>query len=315
MDIIDEIGESAKYFSLSGRDTSFVFHRANIKDQIVVTKKALSYVESLISITCVHLLKGARVEGNPVQAYLGTLDLSRVKDLLKDVDDALEQCEDSNIHMSVYRGGEDLAQRIREQWFSMADGRRPHKATDSLQWLHDRLGCYNQYHIPIGFYYSKWSEKLHFHLSKMRKQEGNHSPAPPSRSCTPSPARRDSARKSPKIASSSAAGGVTVEKGVSEKGKDTLKEIQETRAAIFDDTKDGRLTTSKHHKAVFRYRQDRKQKWLAVASETMANEEEWNTRHDEDALKTLREMEENFEALIAEHQKAIGDGPAGQGSN
>jgi hypothetical protein len=102
---------------------------------------------------------------------------------------------------------------------------------------------------------------------------------------------------------------------VIEKGKDTLKEVQETRAAIFDDTKDGRLTTSKHHKAVFRYRQDRKQKWLAVASETMANEEEWNTRHDEDALKTLREMEENFEALIAEHQKAIGDGPAGQGSN
>ena len=61
--------------SLSGKDTSLVFHRSNVDDQVVVTKKALAYVESLITTTCVHLMKGAKVEGNPVQAYLGTLFL------------------------------------------------------------------------------------------------------------------------------------------------------------------------------------------------------------------------------------------------
>ncbi len=84
----------------------------------MVTKKALAYVEFLITTTCVHLLKGAKAEGNPVQAYLSTLSLPRIKDLQKEVDAALEQCEDSGKHMAVYRGGEDLAQRIRAQSFS-----------------------------------------------------------------------------------------------------------------------------------------------------------------------------------------------------
>ncbi len=43
-DIINEIEESAKTLSLSGKDTSFVFYRSNIDDQVVVTKKALAYV-------------------------------------------------------------------------------------------------------------------------------------------------------------------------------------------------------------------------------------------------------------------------------
>ncbi len=104
-----------------------------------------------------HLLKGAKAEENPVQAYLGTLSLSRIKDLQKEVDAALEQCEDSSKHMAIYKGGEDLAQRIRAQSFSK-DGPlalRPHKETDSLHRLHERLGCHKQYSIPIGFFYAK----------------------------------------------------------------------------------------------------------------------------------------------------------------
>ena len=116
-DLINEIEESAKTLSLSRVDTSFVFHRSNVDDQVVVTKRALAYVESIITTTCVHMLKGAKAAGNPVQAYLGTISLSRIVDLQKEVDAALEQCEDSNRHMAVYRGGDDLARRIRTQSF------------------------------------------------------------------------------------------------------------------------------------------------------------------------------------------------------
>jgi hypothetical protein len=337
-DIINEIEESAKTFSLSGKDTSLVFHRSNVDDQVKVTKKALAYVETLISTTCMHLMKGAEVERNPVQAYLGTLSLSRLQDLQKDVDAALEQCEDSSKHMAVYRGGEDLAQRIRAQSFSRDPplALRPHKVTDSLQKLHQRLGCHSQHHIPIGFFYAKWSEKLHFHLSKLRQQERSLSfGSSPARARTPSPATlkgresptklkeevrqrcgmtnllngsvcRDIVRRSPKMASSSAA--VMA-------GEDTLREVQETRAAIFEDTKDGLLSLSKHHRAVFKYRQDRRQNWQAEKAETMLNESAWNAQYDREALKTLQETEEAFEALLEEHRTTIGDGPAGQESN
>ncbi len=100
-EIINEIEESAKTLSLSRKDTSLVFHRSNVDYQVVVSKKALAYVETLITTTCVHLLKGSKAEGNPVQAYLATLSLPRIKDLQKEVDAALEQCEDSSKHMAV----------------------------------------------------------------------------------------------------------------------------------------------------------------------------------------------------------------------
>ncbi len=91
-----------------------------------------------------------------MQAYLGTLSLPRILDLQKEVGAALEQCEDSNKHMSVYRGGDDLAQRIRIQSFDKdKKPLRPHRATDSLHRLHERLGCHKQYSIPIGFFYAK----------------------------------------------------------------------------------------------------------------------------------------------------------------
>ncbi len=61
---------------------------------------------------------------------------------------------------------------------------------------------------------------------------------------------------SPKIASSSAAGSVSYS---IEEGEDALNVLMEKRAAIFDDTKDGLLSLSKHDKTVFWYRRNRRQ--------------------------------------------------------
>jgi hypothetical protein len=235
-DIINEIEESAKTLSLSRADTSFVFHRSNVDEQVVVTKKALAYVESLITTTCVHMLKGAKATGNPVQAYLDTLSLSQIVDLQKDVDAALEQCEDSSRHMAVYRGGDDLARRIRTQCFDNKTPRRPHKANDLLHRLYDRLGCHKQHSIPIGFYYAKWSEKLHFHLSRPRKHGRSHSTISSARTRTPSPKMASAPThrpnppgqhiRSPTIAASSAAAGAI------EEIEENLNKIREKRAAI-----------------------------------------------------------------------------------
>ncbi len=85
------------------------------------------------------------------------------------------------------------------------------------------------------------------------------------------------------------------------------------RAAIFDETKDGLLR--KEDKAVFWYRQGRRQGWQAVASEIMMNESEWNDHYDQVELEKLRFTEEQLETLLEEHKKSIGHGPAGQGSN
>ena len=114
------------------------------------------------------------------------------------------------------------------------------------------------------------------------------------------------------MASSPAAGGVTYSM---EESEDALKVLQEARAAIFDDTKDRLLSVSKHHRAVFWYRQHRRNEWLAAAAETMLNEEEWNARHDQEALENLQKREEEMETLIKGHKKSIGYGPAGQESN
>ena len=110
------------------------------------------------------------------------------------------------------------------------------------------------------------------------------------------------------MASSPAAGGVTYS---IEEGEDALKVLQEARAAIFDDTKDRELTVTKHHKAVFWYRRNRREEWLAAEAGTMMNESEWNARHDQEALENLQKREEQLETLLEEHLKSIGHGPAG----
>ena len=125
-----------------------------MEDQVAVTKKALAYAEILITSTCVHLLKSTKASGNPVQqTYLDTLSRAQVAALRKDVDDALEQCEDSSRHMAVYQGGDNLPSRVRRQCFTK-DGKplKLHKLNDMLKNLHVRLGCHAQHFIPIGFH-------------------------------------------------------------------------------------------------------------------------------------------------------------------
>jgi hypothetical protein len=155
-DVINDIEESATTLGLVRSDFSLVFYRSSVEDQVAVTKKALAYVEIITTSTCVHLLKSTKAGGNPVQTYLDTLSLSQVAALRKDVDDALEQCEDSSRHMAVYQGGDNLPSRVRRQCFA-EDGKplRPHKLSHSLRNLHLRLGCHSQHFIPIGFYYAK----------------------------------------------------------------------------------------------------------------------------------------------------------------
>ena len=98
-----------------------------------------------------------------------------------------------------------------------------------------------------------------------------------------------------------------------EEVEENLNDLRVKRAAIFNETKDGLLT--KKDKAVFWYRQGRRQGWQAVASEIMMNESEWNDQYDQVELEKVRFTEEQLEALLEEHKKSIGHGPAGQGSN
>ena len=64
-----------------------------------------------------HLVKSGKTGSNPVQAYLDTLSFKQVVDLKVDVDNALEECEDSSRCMAVYQGGDDLRQRVRKHCF------------------------------------------------------------------------------------------------------------------------------------------------------------------------------------------------------
>jgi hypothetical protein len=113
----------------------------------------------------------------------------------------------------------------------------------------------------------------------------------------------------PKIASSSAAG---VDMSI-EEAAENLNDLKMRRAAIFSETKDGML--KKEDKAVFWYREGRRQAWKAVASEVMSNESEWNDQYDRVELEKLRFIEEQLVWLLEEHKKSIGYGPAGQESN
>jgi hypothetical protein len=93
--------------------------------------------------------------------------------------------------------------------------------------------------------------------------------------------------------------------------RNSIDELRMLRAAIFDDTSNGKLT--KKDKTVFWYREKHRIPWKAAASETMLNESEWNDRCDQGELEKVRASEEQLETLLAEHQQNIGYGPAGQG--
>jgi hypothetical protein len=93
-DVTNDIEESVRALGLSRSDFSLVFCRSTVNEQFAVTRKALTYVEIIITSTCVHLLKSTKAGDNPVQTYLNTLSLSQVMALKKEVEGALEQCEE-----------------------------------------------------------------------------------------------------------------------------------------------------------------------------------------------------------------------------
>jgi hypothetical protein len=188
-------------------------------------------------------------------------------DLQKEVDVALEQCEDSNRHMAVYRGGDDLAGRIRAQCFDKdKTPLRPHKANDLLHRLHERLGCHTQHSIPIGFYYAKWSEKIRFHLAKRITKERRHerSLSSTSRTRTPTPSPVPERSPNPPTRPSNAAPlSAAVDTSMDDMIPMTIAdaerkfdELRLIRAAIFNDKPDAQLT--KKDKAVFWFREERR---------------------------------------------------------
>jgi hypothetical protein len=260
-----------------------------------------------------------------VQAYLDTLSFKQVVALKVDVDNALEECEDSSRCMAVYQGGDDLRQRVRKHCFDK-DGTplRPHRQNDSLKKLHARLGCHNLQNIPIGFFYAKWCEKLEFHITRAGKQDRSLSSTSKTRTPTPSPVRSPSPpikasnihKQASNIPPLAAAADLDISIDSIDDSIDiTLRidQLRSLRAAIFNETSDGKLT--KKDKTVFWYRETRRTAWKAVASETMLNEAEWNERYDAGELEKVRESEEQLETLLEEDQQKsfFGYGPAGQG--
>ena len=135
-------------------------------------------------------------------------------------------------------------------------------------------------------------------------------------SLTPSPERSPSPIKASNIPPLAAAADLDVSIDSIDDSIDiTLRidQLRSLRAAIFNETSDGKLT--KKDKTVFWYRETRRTAWKAVASETMLNEAEWNDRYDQGELEKVRESEEQLETLLEEDQQKtfFGYGPAGQG--
>ncbi len=183
-----------------------------------------------------------------------------------------------------------------------------------------RLGCHSLHCIPIGFYYAKWIEKLHFYLERAGREDRSLSSTSRTRTSTPSPAPVRSPSPPVKdtrpsnIPPLSAAGDVSIDDiddlTITD-AKNSLDELRRLRAAIFDDTSNSELTIK--DKVVFRYREKRRIAWKAAASETMMNESEWNDRYNQGELDKVQASEEQLETLLSEHLQNIGYGPAGQG--
>jgi hypothetical protein len=51
----------------------------------------------------------------------------------------------------------------------------PYRSTDDNRALQHRLAIHNRHFIPIGFYYSKWLEKLRFHLDNREEERRSSS--------------------------------------------------------------------------------------------------------------------------------------------
>ncbi len=123
-DIITQINASSDYLRL-GRNNELMFHRNTVEDQVKVIRKAQAYAELIINNNCrfkaVDQPKGSRV--NYVKAYLDGLTITEVTALKNDTNQALEDMEDTNRSMAVYRDGDDLPERVRTSCFTAGQHR------------------------------------------------------------------------------------------------------------------------------------------------------------------------------------------------
>jgi hypothetical protein len=284
-DIIKQIDTSADYLNL-GRNRELVFHRSTVADQARVIKKALAYAELVITANCRYKMpeqpKGKQ-RVNYVKAYLDGMTNAQVIELQKDTKRALEDLEDTNRSMAVYRDGHDLLERVNLSCFTPSPmgllSRQAYKAVDEKIRLHAILAFPNLYRIPVGFYYAKWLEKLEYYLRTNPSRE---------RSVTPS-----------SIASSSAAA----------PSAERLA-LEEKRAAIFEDKADDDLTAK--DKAVYKYRAERKRQWNSLSGSTTLSEQLYNEQYDEEQLAGVKKSLAALKEKGTPKQRKSGDGSTEQ---
>jgi hypothetical protein len=235
----------------------FIALRWRIKPKKVI-RKANAFAELIITSNCRYKMpeqpKGKRV--NYVKAYLVGMTKAEVTELKNDTKQALEDLEDTNRSMAVYRDGDDLLERVRTSCFTVGQQKLlpkdAYKPMDERRYT--RLAFPKLYCIPVGFYYAKWLEKLEYYLRTNPSRE--RSLTPPSHSS---------------IVSSSAATPSTERQALMEK-----------RAAIFEDKADEDLTAK--DKAVNKYRAERRKQWDSFSGSTTLSEQQYNEQYDEEQL-------------------------------
>ncbi len=154
-----------------------------MEDQAKVNRKANAYTELVITGSRRYKMpkqsKGKRV--SYVKAYLDGMTNAEVVELQKDTRRALEDLEDTNRAMAVYRNGDDLLERVRVSCFTMGQQgllpKNAYKPVDDKTRLHARLAFPKMYSIPVGFYYAKWLEKLEYYLRTNTSRERSLTPS------------------------------------------------------------------------------------------------------------------------------------------
>ena len=249
-------------------------------------KKALAYAELVITANSRYKMpeqpKGKR-RVNYVKAYLDGMTNAQVIELQKDTKRALEDLEDTNRSMAVYRDGDDLLERVSLSCFTPSPmgllSRNAYKAVDEKTRLHATLAFPNLYRIPVGFYYAKWLEKLEYYLRTNPSRE---------RSATPF-----------SIASSSAAA----------PSAERLA-LEEKRAAIFDDRADDDLTVK--DKAVYNYRARRSKNWNSLVGSISLTEQQYYEQYDESQLALVKRKLADLNEKGTPKQRKSGDGSTEQ---
>ncbi len=223
-------------------------------------RDTLAYAEVIITNNCRNSAARQLVSerrGNSVMAYLDTLSRRSVMQLQTDTAEALDNMEDTRRSMAVYRDGDDLRDKIRELNFT-ADGSRlnlkaPHSHADINERLHDRLLCYNQHFIPIGFYNAKWLEKRNFYIEKPKGSPSRKSGSIESQRNATTPIPKPQKTFSSSIVSSTAANLAT-------HGHESMRAPIKRRASIFNDRDENQLKVK--DRSVFMYRSNRLVHWV-----------------------------------------------------